>query len=356
MLKKFREKRYIAKHFKVAVPKLELTITRIRNSSDILVIVPTTTGGNWYGVNVATKNLFPNSIFEIPQYYSNCIYSSVELGQICKTISTHQFKKIIFSGFPLYFSKIISELNAQTAGSCDISIIDHGSFSEYFGKNDLFIRMKEYENLHRNSCIHKIGFLKHGIAEFISKRYDIPSMELLNKTTLAGREIPANGNQKKIHIGVFGNHSFNKNVFNQAMAGLLIKDAVIHVLNYSNIFDNFDERIIVHPFFSDREKFFELMGRMSVNMHLSFSEAYPQLVVESMALGVPCLSTRNNGIFEYDDFLEERLIVQQYDNPVAIAEKIESVLKERDAISLKCRDYTQKLNQIADDKLKIFIS
>ena len=66
-------------------------LQEIRKNSEVLAICGTPTGNSWLGVNVATKSLFPNSTFEMPQYYSNVLLTENDLTKLAEVISALNF-------------------------------------------------------------------------------------------------------------------------------------------------------------------------------------------------------------------------------------------------------------------------
>lgn len=345
MFNKFKENRYIKNNIKKDVHLLCTEIESIRKVSNILTICPLPTGNNWQGINVATKQLFDNSVFEIPQYFSRNIYSEDEFKLLVKNINLFDFKLVVFSGFPDYFSSLVKNIKTIKA------VIFHGSLSEFNENNN---QLAKIFDLYKLNHIQKIAFIKKDLKEYFENLLGIKSYHLINKTNIS-ENIQKYTVSRGNNIGVFGNDTFNKNLITQIAGGLLIPDSKVHIISECETsFLNNPDRIIKHEK-SERNFFLGLMGSMNINSHLSFSESWGQLVTESLALGVPCLTSDNNGIFDYDDYLAGKLIVSQYDNPLAIADQIKKVLENRDEISKRGVDYIKKLNKISDEKLKEFL-
>ena len=114
--------------------------------------------------------------------------------------------------------------------------------------------------------------------------------------------------------------------------------------------------LFVHPFFESYFDFLQLLGSMTLNFYVSFSECFGLVVTESLSLGVPCLASYNSGIFDYDDYLKEMLIVKDYDNSEAIYKQAELVLANRHKISERGIEYIKELNKIAKGKIQNFIA
>jgi len=349
MFKKIREKRYIERYVKKDLSVLFSDIEQIRGKSDIMAICPSPTGNNWLGINLATKQLFDNSVFEIPQYFSRNIYSVKELKLLVQKINAFDFKLVVLSGFPYYpyhFSFLVNNIKTPKA------IIFHGSLS---GMKENYDPIGKIFDLYKSGQIQKIAFIKKGLKEYFEELLAIKSYHLINKTNIS-ENFPKHTVINGINIGVFGNNTFNKNLINQVAGGLLIPDSKVHIISdcETSFLDNPD-RIIKYEKL-ERKSFLGLMGSMSVNSHISFSESWGQIVTESLALGVPCLTSNNNGIFDYDNYLAEKLIVNQYDNPFAIADQLKKVLENCEELGKQGLAYIKKLNNIADEKLKIFLT
>jgi glycosyltransferase involved in cell wall biosynthesis len=149
-----------------------------------------------------------------------------------------------------------------------------------------------FENT-RIGKIKKIGFVKTGMAETVEKLFGFSCFH----SPLPPPIIP-NGIQKleldrtKIHIGVFGADTFNKNLHNQVIHALLIENSVIHVLDKS-IFSylNMDHRIIDHGKNLPKEKFLRILGSMDLNLYMSYSESWGLVAYESESMGVICIES-----------------------------------------------------------------
>jgi glycosyltransferase involved in cell wall biosynthesis len=132
---------------------------------------------------------------------------------------------------------------------------------------------------------------------------------------------------EKIQIGVFSNYSYNKNRHNQVAAALMVENSEVHILG-NNEFSYFgmDERIKIHKEL-EREEFLNLVGSMDVNLYLSYSESWGQVVTESVSKGVPCLTSNSSGIYDCNKSLSEQLVINENDNPIEISKQLMKVLK-----------------------------
>ena len=324
-------------------------LTEIRTAHAILAICPRPTGYNWMGVNVATKSLFPTNTFEIPQNYSSSIFTDEELDQLCAAIDELDFERIVFSGAPAYFFTISLKLKKTIKQH----YIYHGFLAELSENKLSQDNFSQLIQLTQKGTISSLGFVKKGLALSIQARFDIQCHEVIlpNKRILdSPLELP-----KNVKIGCLLNNSFRKNIHNQAMAATMVKDAEIHV------FKNDDLSYLNYPFVEhdlmDHDQFVSLIGSMTLNLHVTFSEGMGgQVCAESISQGVPCLSGYTSSFFDYDEELKNKLIVPGIDDSWFIHQKIESVLSERDYISKRCIEYAKLLNKLAQERLDTFLS
>jgi glycosyltransferase involved in cell wall biosynthesis len=111
------------------------------------------------------------------------------------------------------------------------------------------------------------------------------------------------------------------------------------------------DRLIGYNGYLSNEKFVKVLGSMDVNLYLAFSESWGNVITESLSNGVPCLSTINSGVYDYDNELSEMLVVHDYDNILSIRNQIMHVIFNQNILRKKCRDYISTVNQKAEEML-----
>ncbi len=323
-------------------------IETIRKNTDIIAICPTPTGYSWLGVQVATLSLFPNCTFQIPQDYSNQALTDEQLSVIASAINDLDYQQVIFNGFMPYFSKIICALKSTIV----VKIVYHGFLSELSGNDKqiaAFTAMLEQIKLGRIKCL---GCVKKGLVLSLSKLFGIQVHEIiLPNNKIAGDIVPMSD---EINIGCMVNTSFRKNIHNQATAALMVDKSILHVFETQELAYLPQNRIEYHSLLS-HDEFVELLSKMTINLHVTYSESWGQVLSESISMGVPCLSAYTSSFFDYDDDLKQKLVVEGFDDAWHIYNKIEEVLKGRDAISRQCIAYAKKLNVLAEEKLNDFL-
>lgn len=323
-------------------------IEAIRKTSDIIAICPTPTGYSWLGVQVATLSLFPNCTFQIPQEYSNQTFSDEQLVKIAQTINDLGYRQVVFSGFLPYFIKVMKEFKQGIS----IKIIDHGFLSELSGREKQALTFAMMIDLLRSGRVQSLGFVKKGLAQSVLKIYGVRTNEIiLPNVQIATDIIPMSD---KINIGCLVNTSFRKNLHNQAMAALMVEKSVLHVFNNSELVYLPQDRINYHSLMV-HDEFVELLSKMTLNLHVTFSESWGQVLSESISMGVPCLSAYTSSFFDYDEDLKQKLVVDGFDDSWNIYKKIEEVLKDRNEIGRLCIAYAKHLNVLSKDRLRKFL-
>lgn len=356
VLNKFKEKAFIRKNVHVDPEVIRERLEKIRKSSGVLAISPTPTKYFWLGVNQASHNLFPENIFDIPQYYSRTVYNREELNCIIKFILDLKFETIVFSGYCAYFETIIQSLKLQCKG-LNIALIYHGSLSELAGNQQMKRDFSSILNLVKTRKIDRLGFVKKGLDHCMNKLLQIDSYPILlpppDTRSVIHEKVTF---RNHIHIGVFANNQLRKNVHNQMAAGLMIENAMIHTTDKSEYYYfNSDDRIIQHASRMAWEEFMFLLSQMDINLYNTYTETWGQIVVESLAMGVPCLTNNSSGVLDTNQQLKEKLVVAEHDNPSAIAAAINETLAHREEIVQLGYQFVDDLKAVAQNKLNEFL-
>lgn len=261
-------------------------IAQIRSESAQIAVYGSPTGPNWLGIAHATQIIYPQNSLRIPQEYSNCSLSESQQKVLLCELKNADFSSIIISGFALFFYSWINELYSTTR----IEIVYHGTISEWHDQSNQnhiarlieFARLKKITRLH---FIHKpLAYVFQELYHFDTDAIDFPNVEVpqhIEKLKL---------DASKIHIGVLGSDTFNKNLHNQVIHALLIPNTIVHVLDTSQFsYLGLPDRIIGHGTQLSRIEFLRILGSMDLNLYMSFNESFGLVKAESEALGVPCL-------------------------------------------------------------------
>lgn len=307
--------------------QLENLLSQIDNLSEksYLSICPDNTDSNWLGIKNASNALFPNQNIALPQNYSSQIVSDEDLNIFIKYFKHQGGKHILINGFPNYFIKIV-ELCYQHKLKC--SVIYHGGLAELNQNPSRQQNIKLLFELAKQGKIQQFGVIKKGLDFLFHQQTQVPCYNLSIPFQLPQGIKVQKYNDRKIHIGVFGNDSYNKNRHTQVVAASLIPNSIVHFIGE----DEFDyllppERKVQHTMM-DYPTFLSILGSMDINLYCSFTESFGQVVLESLALGVPCIHNNNSGILDNYSELQKLLVVENYDDIHYIAKKIEKILCE----------------------------
>jgi len=318
----------------------------------VLAICLENTESSFLGVKNATFNLFPNNTLVLPAYYSEISLTNKQVIKLSEAIVDSGFNQVIISAIPISMNKLLNLLAEKIC----VKVIFHGALSELsIQKNEnQFFNMIE---LAQKGKIKKIGFVKSGLESWCSELFNIPTSLLQLKPISPVLQTMNFKKTNKINIGIFGNTSFNKNLYNQISAALTIENVIIHTsLETKFPAFGFDDRIIIHPFM-DHLTFVQLISQMDINLHLSFSEGMGgQVYTESLSQGVPCLTSYNNEYLKHDPELQKLLTVDQYENPCEIKKAIKKVLEfEKDVLKNKLIAYTAVIEKESEILLNHFL-
>ncbi len=269
---------------------LAIKLQEISENNAVLVLYGSPTEGNWKGIANATVGLFPSNSLEIPQWYSNAVLNQKETIEICTLIKQVKFKKIVISGFAPYFFEWIEFLHPHA----EIEIIYHGTISEFHDPSQQ-IFIEKLISFGKTKKISRFGFVYEGMAEVFTKLFDLDCYQQPLNPPIIPKEIKKIELDKtKLHIGVFGADTFNKNLHNQVIHALMIDEVVVHVLDKS-IFKYLgkEDRIVEHGENLPREQFLSILGSMDMNLYMSFNESWGLVAKESEAMGVKTISNLN---------------------------------------------------------------
>ena len=321
MLKRWRKtNRFISnKEFNLLLLKIKSILSKDRK----IVFTPDNTGSNWLGVKNASISMFPENTVILPQNYSNTLLHKDQINLITKEIEEAGQIQVVFSGIPYYsydWIRVLGNMNVE------VSVVFHGGLAELTGNQERIDQMRILIDYANSGLIKKIGVIKDGLDEWFRQKVKA-SVHKLYPVFIPPKELKySNKESNQINIGIFGNSSYNKNRHTQVAAASLIENSVVHIFE-PNEFDYClpSERIKTHSMLNYPE-FLELMGSMDVNIYCSFSESWGQIIFESLYMNTPCLFSNNSGI---DQFIGTEFLIQDYDNPSKIAEKINQCLNSK---------------------------
>ena len=102
------------------------------------------------------------------------------------------------------------------------------------------------------------------------------------------------------------------------------------------------------------EQLLKRMSKNTINLYVTYSECAPMLPLESMEMNVVCISGNNHHYFK-NTALEEYLIVNREDDVIAIKEKIDYALENKDKIFELYNSWKQNYDQESLDSVQEFL-
>jgi hypothetical protein len=297
-----------------------------------------------FGVTTSTRNNFPNLLL--------CPHRCPKPEQVAEEILAKGYSTLVFSDALKAYDRIARAIKSRSPGA-RLLIHYHASFAQN-AQPEIRAHLHRAVSLVRDGVVERIGCAKAGM-EAVLQANGVPACYLPYRIEQPAHvdHHPARSPRR---LGVFVRDILRKNAHTQFVAACMIEDAQIHANELPDLsYLPSPPPVIAHgnlPY----ERFLELLGEMDLSLYVSLSECYPMIVVESLIRGVPCLTSRTHGIFDHDPELGRMLIVDAHDNPMAIAERAEQVLADREEIGRRCEVYALELNRRAEAALNEFLS
>ena len=148
-------------------------------------------------------------------------------------------------------------------------------------------------------------------------------------------------------------------MYSQMAAVKLIDNAVIDMVPLNDEAKDFCNQYgikidgIENPI--PREELLERMSHNDVNLYVTMSECAPMLPLESMELGVPCITGNNHHYFK-DKEIEKYLVINNEVDVEAIKEKILLNIEQRDEVIRLYDEFSKENKQTSKKQVKEFLS
>jgi len=312
----------------------------------------------WRGIRAATYGQ-GEAVLEVPG-----ITSKTQMELLVRFIGKSGARTVVINGVPpgsIELARAIARRLSQTR----TLFVFHGSTAQVFHgysppgsqvPDDAGL-LDQVVELAQANVVAKIGFVKNGLAQYF-ERLGVEAVTLMNTVRLdVEQREPAVASDGRIHIGVFAPNLFHKNLTTQLVAASSVQGAVVHCIELpsSPYLHRSDARFVVHGMLPHHE-FLSLLGSMHVNLYASLTECYPMTVVESVAAGVPCLTSHTSALFDESPDLFRDLVVTAHDSPEAILVRILDVLERRKDITRRAQQHVRMLNEQAKQRWEAFLA
>ena len=311
---------------------------------------------NWMGVTSATKELFTNLV---PLQELN---SNSDVDRVVQKILELNPKQIIFSAFADGWEKLARKIREKRP-QIKIKSFWHGSHSQVV--DEINWRTNTHViNLHKEGVIDVMGTCKESLLNFyLSQGYKAAFLkntvrldeELLKEV----KEAKDASKNKNLKIGLYAaGLDWRKNMYTQMAAASLYDNAIIDSLPLSYESETFMSKFKIglegQRKDVPRKELLKRMYLNDINLYVTFSECAPMLPIESMEVGTLCISGNNHHYFK-NTALEEYLIVNREDDVIAIKEKIDYALENKDKIFELYNSWKQNYDQESLDSVQEFL-
>lgn len=312
---------------------------------------------NFLGVTHSTKELFENTI------HCGELYRNKDINKIAEKIANTDIKQVIFSSLSFGQYKIIIKLK-QIKPEIKIKCFWHGSHSQIQDEYG-FDRLTEIIELNRQKKVDAFATCKKSLYNFY-KSQDLDVFFLTNKVVLPKelkKEIENNNlsqNREKLQIGLYGaGFNIRKNMVTQLASLANMENVVVDIVPLDESISRFCDLIGVEckgeKNSLTREELIKRMAQNDVNLYVTYSECAPMLPLESLEVGVPCISGNNHHYFEGME-LKELIVVDDESSTKEIYKKIELCIKNKEKINELYADFRKKniseSNKLLEEFLK----
>jgi hypothetical protein len=299
---------------------------------------------NWRGIRAATLDQVEH-VIEVPGFESSS--HALRLAGFLRDAGA---ERVVMNGYPPG-TELLANAIAEAAPRIQFSVVYHGTPALSYGEDVVLQAMLE---LYQRGRLHKLGFVKHGLAEYF--RYRGARAEwVMNRCSMPPLP-PSPVLDGRLQIGVFAPSASHKNVETQLIAALLVPGAEVHTIEPVKAAYLQAESHRVHSHgLKPRPEFLELLRTMHAATYVSLVECYPMTVLESIFSGVICVTSNTSVLFDDVPELHEALVVAHHDSPAAIARKISGALEQRDTLIPRAQAHLQELNVRAEQRWNEFL-
>lgn len=284
----------------------------------------------WMGIKNSTKDTFKEELIELREQYTE-----KEARKMAQAIVDAGKKMVVFSGFAQGWdnvAKSIKEINPEVK----VKIILHGShalLSEYYD----WIVFSNIMNLYQQKVIDEIATVKKSLYDFY-KAKGIQTSFIMNTVSIEDKEkyMPAKKQSNTTKIGLYvSGDRWVKNIYNQISAVSLMENVTLDCLPLNPKITELAQMLNIKITGTEqnvsRDEMFKRIASNDINLYVTFTECSPLIPLESLELGVPCITGDNHHYFEGTE-LEKYLVVSKEDNIMAIHEKIKYVMENKEKI------------------------
>lgn len=340
-----RKRAIITDEYLTRIEKTIKTIESMKQSEYITIY-----NAQWFGVSSATKELFTNLV--------DCgeIFRKKDRTRIIEAIANSEIKQVVFSAFVVGWNDLVVDLKKKT--KVKVKTFWHGSHSQIL---DLYgwERNLEIIELHKKHLIDVMGTCKKSLMNFYTSQ-GYQAYFITNKVSGIPKVEKKNKNNSKKIIGIYAAKcdDWRKNMYSQMAAIKLLDNAVMDMVPLNEPAKQFAKQYKIEVTGIEkaisREKLLERIANNDVNLYVTFSECAPMLPLESMELGVPCITGNNHHYFEGSE-LEKYIVLNDEADIEEIKNKIELCIENREKVIALYQEFSKQNLQDATRNVEEFL-
>ncbi len=305
------------------------------------------------GIMNSSKDLFENTV-GIKE-----LLNEEQIENIANAIIETNVKYVVMSSITFGWKELVEKIKEKN-NNIKINFLWHGSHSMFVERDESYFLYSIMEMVDRG-LVEKVGFFKESMAEFYRKK-GYNSYFVVNnvKNVKVTKDNSFYKDKSKVYLGSYAaGDRWGKNTINQLSAASMVKNSVVDIIPVTPLIDEFCTTMNIQ--INDKTLNYlprqELLNRMAlndINLYVTFTECSPVVPLESLELGVPCITGNNHHYFK-NSKLADYLIVKSEDDIDEIYCKIKKVLENKQEVMKLYYEWKKEYNIFASKKIEEFI-
>lgn len=336
------------KFFEERLIDFKIDLKKIKNSEYIAFC-----NKGWIGTMFATKENFENVL----PFHE--LYDGDNISEFARILCSKKFKLIIFSAFSIGWEKLVEEIR-KIDKKVKIKVLWHGSNAMHCEDYDWAMFYLIFRLL-KQGKIDSIGFAKKSMYEYYKKLgYNVEFvMNSIKLDDSFSKKNTDNKDSKNIKIGLYASgNRWVKNFYNQFAGAALVENSIIDCIPINQRVREFSDLLKARLTGSvtniKREELLKRMSENDINVYCTFVECAPLLPLESLEMGVPCITGNNHHYWKGTE-LEQYLIIDEADNSYEIYKRIKYCLENKEKIMFLYQEWKKNYDKEYEKNIKRFL-
>ncbi len=230
---------------------------------------------------------------------------------------------MVFSSFALGWKDIAKKVKKLDSNIL-INVFWHGSLSQVLDKYG-WERNKEIIELNRIGIVDGFGTCKESLFNFYKEQG--LNVYFVTNTVNCDYNESKKDKTNKLKVGIYAAKcsDWRKNIYTEIASLSLINNIVLDIVpldeEVEKVLKMFNVEATGESKPVSREELIKRMAKNNVNLYVTYSECAPMLPLESLEVGVPCITGNNHHYFA-NTKLEEMLVINNESSIDEIKDKI----------------------------------